>query len=1207
MFNFWKKIILVTIPVGLGFFLWEASDADRKASAERDRLVAAINGDGNGGFVQSERTKTARKEARAFLKVSNPSNNDYRPLEGPPFVSPDSVDNALSEEFVKGIAGLDAVHVGQGRSRVLRGIDGKPRSVVGNYPLTFENNSAEAMILFLRKHPTVFGLDSRTDIELLDLDEELGIARIGRTFKDLPVWGKGLVATIKDGHLRTITGSLSLPRINLDTNSDLSSQEIIDVISNTEFHSAKASELVIEGGEVGIFLLDGIPLYAHKTLVTGLHFKSWTVYISINSKTVVGVVPNFHSIDSSGTDLKGDLVEFNSVYRDSAYLLIDETFPLDSSAVVFEQTADDSVQYATSQQPDAGWDPASVSATVNAKRIYDYFLNEHNLDSYDGKGAKITSVVNIDLSDDDSGTDNAFWAGNAMWYGVGGELENFAIAEDVAAHEYTHGVIEHSSSLVYRNQSGALNESYADFFGVMVERENWLIGEELFGGVDAVRSMAVPEAFGQPSHIKDYVQLPESTDNGGVHRNSGIPNRALYLLAQGLTAEEIGESLGLSRTEELVFQTMTRLGPDFGFEESAIQMRLVAEELYGANSNEVESVKAAWSAVGITISETPLEDGSRTSFFEPAKGEILIPFLFPRDGSLDAPLDRNQEYDIYVAQANQPFGGYSSEALIGPINDYPAQGVAPSSWVRTNGDVWVNYVTTDGEAAWAKMDGSAPDFVNESTGNDVGYVARSGDGLKFAYVRNNSTQIRVYDFETKEWSFYEVEGPSYSQQAIDTSVLTVDALSFDYTGKKIIFDFLICTPNPDAESGCSDIWSLGILDLDTGFDYPFPSQQPSIDLGFPRFSNVRNDVFVFDVVDYKNFDESEKGSSRTFIYNRDLKEFTAVVDPNGSESRSYAFGIPAFVGADEAVSFMFVLDDSASMWQARLNVNEGSYSIPENPYDQLVPFDSGFGESFINAYQNIYANLVVPANVEFGSVEIGNVQPISVEFVNSGVRELEVTSVEVSPGVTTSLKNRVLQAGERIVEEVFIDEEYRVLGAYLGTLKVQHTGDNEEVTIGVSGFLDQDTDQDGIFDSLDSDDDNDGVLDTADAFPLISLGTLADTDGDGRPNDCDSACEALGMVADPDDDNDGVNDEDDAYPLDATLWSMKIEDALAGIVDDNLRACIAEAADGLQQVFEVTKLACAERQVSALNGLSGLTNLTDLSLSSNQITDISGL
>ena len=92
-----------------------------------------------------------------------------------------------------------------------------------------------------------------------------------------------------------------------------------------------------------------------------------------------------------------------------------------------------------------------------------------------------------------------------------------------------------------------------------------------------------------------------------------------------------------------------------------------------------------------------------------------------------------------------------------------------------------------------------------------------------------------------------------------------------------------------------------------------------------------------------------------------------------------------------------------------------------------------------------------------------------------------------------------------------------------------------------------------------------------------------------------------------DTDGDGVNDEDDVYPLDATLWSMKIEDALAGIDDDNLRACVAEATSGKQQVSEVTELNCARRQVSALNGLSGLTNLTTLVLHDNQVTDVSEL
>ena len=79
-----------------------------------------------------------------------------------------------------------------------------------------------------------------------------------------------------------------------------------------------------------------------------------------------------------------------------------------------------------------------------------------------------------------------------------------------------------------------------------------------------------------------------------------------------------------------------------------------------------------------------------------------------------------------------------------------------------------------------------------------------------------------------------------------------------------------------------------------------------------------------------------------------------------------------------------------------------------------------------------------------------------------------------------------------------------------------------------------DTDSDGTGNNADTDDDNDGVLDTADAFALFSLGSLTDTDGDGRPNDCDSGCTTLGMIADTDDDADGVADGSDAFPLDSS-------------------------------------------------------------------------
>ena len=79
-----------------------------------------------------------------------------------------------------------------------------------------------------------------------------------------------------------------------------------------------------------------------------------------------------------------------------------------------------------------------------------------------------------------------------------------------------------------------------------------------------------------------------------------------------------------------------------------------------------------------------------------------------------------------------------------------------------------------------------------------------------------------------------------------------------------------------------------------------------------------------------------------------------------------------------------------------------------------------------------------------------------------------------------------------------------------------------------------DNDNDGLGDAIDDDDDNDGIKDTADAFPMIAIGTLTDTDKDGRPDTCDAACTTAGMTADTDDDNDTVLDTADAFPLDSS-------------------------------------------------------------------------
>lgn len=134
---------------------------------------------------------------------------------------------------------------------------------------------------------------------------------------------------------------------------------------------------------------------------------------------------------------------------------------------------------------------------------------------------------------------NAFWDGNQMVYGAG-----FARADDVVAHEMTHGVTEHTSNLFYYYQSGAINESMSDIFGEFVDLTDdrgddrkkvaWQLGEDLTA-IGTIRDMQKPGRFGQPAKMTsaDYTADRRFRDNGGVHTNSGVGNKAAYLIAAG--------------------------------------------------------------------------------------------------------------------------------------------------------------------------------------------------------------------------------------------------------------------------------------------------------------------------------------------------------------------------------------------------------------------------------------------------------------------------------------------------------------------------------------------------------------------------------------------------------------------------------------------------------------------------------------------------
>jgi Zn-dependent metalloprotease len=253
-------------------------------------------------------------------------------------------------------------------------------------------------------------------------------------------------------------------------------------------------------------------------------------------------------------------------------------------------------------------------------------------EAYDGLGATWRLYKDVydrnsidDLGMDLDGTvhfsqqyDNAYWDGERMVFGDGDGVlfERFTIALDVIGHELTHGVTGATADLEYRNQSGALNESLSDVFGSLVkqyalgqtaEEADWLIGAGLLAdGVQgvALRSMKAPgTAYDdprlggrdpQPAHVRDYLRT--ASDNGGVHTNSGIPNRAFHLAAVALGGH------AWERAGRIWYAVLTggALQPTATFPQFAQLTVATADRLFGAEAR--KAVAEAWIEVGLGTS-----------------------------------------------------------------------------------------------------------------------------------------------------------------------------------------------------------------------------------------------------------------------------------------------------------------------------------------------------------------------------------------------------------------------------------------------------------------------------------------------------------------------------------------------------------------------------------------------------------------------------
>ena len=307
---------------------------------------------------------------------------------------------------------------------------------------------------------------------------------------------------------------------------------------------------------------------------------NWKFYINAEDGSILKQANILANIATTGTGLGvlGDSKALNldkvTVKGKTQYQLKDLT----KGALIATTTASTgtrlpgSVVYSTTTTIN---DKAAVDAHYYAGMVYDYYKSKFNRNSLDGAGMAINSTVHYSRS-----YVNAFWNGSRMVYGDGDGVNAVALsgALDVVAHEMTHAVDEKEANLIYENQPGALNESMSDAFGAFIESD-----------------MANPAKYGDPDHMSKFVVLPntQAGDWGGVHTNSGIPNKACYLIASN-------SNVGIIKAEQIYYGALSNyLITSSDFYDARLALVQAATDLYGQNGAEVAAINAAWDTVGI--------------------------------------------------------------------------------------------------------------------------------------------------------------------------------------------------------------------------------------------------------------------------------------------------------------------------------------------------------------------------------------------------------------------------------------------------------------------------------------------------------------------------------------------------------------------------------------------------------------------------------
>ncbi len=426
-------------------------------------------------------------------------------------------------------------------------------------------------------------------------------------------------------------------------------------------------------GELTIMSIDTVFVLAYKYDIYAIEpLSRQYVFVNANTGEIIKSFNRIHILDTQGTakTMYNGVVSITTDSYNGSYRLREagrgngiETYNLNHGTSQASTT--DFTDADNNWTDTTDYNHAANDAHYATEATYDYYFSKFNRNSYDNQGAKIKSYVHYGHN-----YVNAFWDGSCMTYGDGDGVNYLPLTPiEVVAHEITHGVTEHSAGLIYSGESGALNESFSDIFGVVIDffknpsTANYLMGDAMSVTHTPFRSMENPNAYRNPDTYKGLYWDP----NQEVHTNSGVQNYWFYLVCEGSSGvNDLGNSfkvigIGREKAAQIAYRNLTEyLTPSSGYSDARFYSIQSAIDLFGDCSPEVIAVTNAWYAVGVGDSYN---------------NSVVADFVVSKTHACDSnsPIyfsNRSSKANIY----RWNFGDGQSDTVINPVHTYKFTG-----------------------------------------------------------------------------------------------------------------------------------------------------------------------------------------------------------------------------------------------------------------------------------------------------------------------------------------------------------------------------------------------------------------------------------------------------------------------------------------------------------------------------------------------------